>query len=62
MSMATPIEAARILGGTKPLAVRTLALWRKTGTGPRFIRVGRNIRYPLEGLKAYLEKRTEGGE
>ena len=39
-------------------APRTLDNWRSQGRGPRFIRVGRLVRYRLEDLEAYLESRT----
>lgn len=52
--MFTIPETARILGGSKPLAQRTLAAWRKAGTGPPFIRIGRSVRYPLDGLQRFL--------
>ena len=54
----TPPEAARFLGGSKPLSLRTLASWRKAGTGPAFVRVGRNIRYPLDALQSFIAART----
>lgn len=56
--MVTPIKAAHVLGGNKPLSLRTLASWRKAGTGPAFVRVGRNIRYPLDALQAFIAART----
>ena len=37
------------------LAHRTLANWRSHGRGPRFIRVGRLIRYRVEDLQAFLD-------
>ena len=55
----TPQIAAIRLGGTdKPLSLNTLALWRRNGIGPTFIRVGKSIRYPVSGLNAFLKEMT----
>lgn len=51
--------AARYLGGIKkPLSERTLQRNRQIGGGPRFIRVGRLIRYRKSDLDAWLESRV----
>ena len=42
-------EAARWLG----LSPRTLETWRYLGSGPRFRRFGRAVRYAVEDLDAY---------
>jgi hypothetical protein len=42
--------AAEVIG----CAPRTLANWRSQRRGPRFIRVGRLIRYRIEDLQEYL--------
>ncbi len=52
----TPAEAGCILGGTKPISVRTLAYWRKLGVGPEYIRIGRAFRYREDALYSYLEQ------
>lgn len=36
----------------------TLQNWRSTGKGPKFIKVGRSVRYRLSDLKAWLEAQT----
>jgi hypothetical protein len=43
---------------------KTLEAWRHEDTGPRFIRVGRQIRYRPEDLAAWFDQRasTPGGE
>lgn len=33
----------------------TLAEWRCSGSGPRFIKVGRLVRYALEDLQVWIE-------
>jgi hypothetical protein len=47
------------LGGEdNPPARRTLERWRQTGDGPRFVRVGRAVRYRRSDLDAWLESRV----
>ena len=58
--LVTTSEAARILGGSKPIALTTMAYWRKHGRGPEHIKVGRSYRYPVEGLRRFLEQNTRG--
>jgi len=51
-----PKYAAFYLGGSaKPLCLQTLANWRRKNIGPRFIRVGKSIRYRKEDLDAFIE-------
>jgi len=55
-----PADAARRIG----VAERTLADWRRRGTGPDWIKVGsRTVRYPARALGAWLSERTvrQGG-
>ena len=52
----TPVEAGRILGGSKPVSIRTLADWRKRGAGPEYVRIGRTYRYVEDALYRYLEQ------
>lgn len=50
-------KAAQILD-IKP---QTLAVWRMTGRhGLPYVRVGRNVRYRLSDLLAWLDSRTVG--
>lgn len=47
---------------SKGLAVRwglnenTLRQWRMRGHGPRFVRIGRSIRYPASAVRQYEER------
>ena len=50
--------AARHLG----LSHRTLEQWRWKGIGPAFIQVGRQIRYHLVDLNAFLSKNRHDPE
>jgi len=52
ITMTTP-EAARYLG----LAVSTLNKWRCLGGGPKFLKLGRAVRYRQADLEAYLSSR-----
>ena len=47
-----------IAGDEKPLQVNTLEIWRVQGVGPRYIKVGRFVRYRQSDLDAWLESRT----
>lgn len=53
--MTTPlidtVQAAERLGGLKP---NTLEGWRVQGIGPRYIKIGRLVRYSLDDLDAYI--------
>jgi len=35
------------------ITVGTLANWRSSGKGPRFIKFGRRVLYPLDSVEAY---------
>jgi predicted DNA-binding transcriptional regulator AlpA len=36
----------------------TLRVWRRRGIGPRFVRIGRSIRYRRADIEEYISKRT----
>lgn len=55
VTMTVP-EAASYLG----LAVSTLNKWRVYGGGPRFLKLGRSIRYRQSELDAYLDSQMVG--
>jgi len=44
------------------LSVKTLRKWRHLGRGPRFIKVGRAVRYLPADVAAWLDSRPSGGE
>jgi excisionase family DNA binding protein len=52
-NLTTP-EAARYLN----FEVSTLEQWRWNGRGPRFVKIGRYVRYRLSDLDAFLEERV----
>lgn len=49
----TPTELAARLR----LKVSTLANWRHAGSGPRFIKLGRRVVYPLTEVEAWEKAR-----
>lgn len=55
--MKTDNEAAEFLG----ISVSTIRRWRLNGSGPRWIRIGTSIRYPLADLESYVATLPSGG-
>jgi len=53
----TVAELAKLLRVTP----RTLQQWRKDRSGPTFVRIGNQIRYPVDRVEAYLESNTVRG-
>ena len=51
-----PSEAAKMLS----VSMSWLAKARLTGTGPRFVKIGRSVRYPFSGLRDYIRSKTRG--
>ena len=49
-------QAAELL----QISPRTVEGWRSRGEGPRFVRVGRRVRYRLDDLRAWLDEHTVG--
>jgi len=49
------------LAGHLNVSVSTVRRWRLTGCGPRWIRIGGCVRYPLADLEAYLASLPSGG-
>ncbi len=49
---------AHLGGEDNPVSQRTLQRWRQEGSGPEFIRVGRQIRYRESSLDAFLKSRS----
>ena len=55
-----PKLAAVFLGGkVKPLSQSTLALWRNLKIGPKYVRIGKSIRYPVSELIAFQNSMTD---
>lgn len=50
----TTRQAAAIVG----LKPNTLEIWRLRGTGPKYIKFGRAVRYRQSDLETYIEAQT----
>lgn len=50
----TPKQAAEML--QKP--VGTMKRWRVEGIGPNYVKIGRDVRYKLSDLEAYIDEHT----
>jgi predicted DNA-binding transcriptional regulator AlpA len=44
------------------VSITTLWRWRRDGTGPKYLRFGKLIRYQMEDLAAWINSRPGGGE
>ena len=51
-----PRDVARILN----VSTSWLAKSRLSGNGPRFVKIGRAVRYPKSCLREYIKGRTRG--
>jgi predicted DNA-binding transcriptional regulator AlpA len=56
MTLLSQREAATLLH----LSERTLERFRVSGTGPKFVRLGRSIRYRLADIEAFIASRIVG--
>jgi predicted DNA-binding transcriptional regulator AlpA len=56
MTLLRQREAATLLH----LSERTLERFRVSGTGPKFVRLGRSIRYRLTDIEAFIAPRIVG--
>ncbi|WP_319498031.1 helix-turn-helix domain-containing protein [uncultured Cohaesibacter sp.] len=55
LALYTPEQTGEIL----KMATQTLAKWRMTGEGPRFLKFGNRIRYTEKDLLAYINDNTK---
>lgn len=46
--------AAAVLGGDKPLSVKTLQAWRVAGSGPRYVKLGSGLRAAVRYRRSEL--------
>ena len=51
-----PEDVAKIL----KVSPSWLAKQRMAGTGPRFVKIGRSVRYPESAVREYIKARTRG--
>lgn len=53
----TETQAALYLGNTEqPFAIRTLQRWRVESFGPKFIKLGKSVRYKKSELDNFINK------
>jgi predicted DNA-binding transcriptional regulator AlpA len=53
-----PLLSEKVVARTLGLSHRTLQTWRKCKKGPPWVRLGRSVRYPREGLKMFVATRS----
>jgi len=51
-----PRDAAKMLD----VSMSWLAKARLSGTGPRYVKIGRSVRYPRSSLREYIQARMRG--
>lgn len=49
-----PERVAKLLG----VSLNTLAIWRHYNRGPSFLKIGRQVRYPVAALNEFLADAT----
>lgn len=47
----TPEETSEVLG----ISTTTLCNWRSQGKGPDYVKIGRIVKYPVDGLREFLK-------
>lgn len=52
--LASPDDVAKYLS----IPVRTLAIWRQQGKGPKFYKIGRHVRYSWTDIEAWITENT----
>lgn len=56
--MQKELMAPHELGAKLGKSQAALAQWRYLGLGPKFIKIGRNIRYRSSDVEAWLDRQT----
>ena len=54
----TPEEAALLISSSKPPSTSTLSRWRREGSGPEYLKIGKAVRYTEESIEAFLNSCT----
>ena len=54
----TPQQLAAYIG----VPVQTLANWRYRNDGPRWLKVGRHVRYAMADIERWLDQNAQGGD
>jgi predicted DNA-binding transcriptional regulator AlpA len=55
-----PLLTQRQCAEALALSERTLERFRVSGIGPKFVRMGKSVRYRLTDVEAWIERRTVG--
>lgn len=54
----TPEEAAPRISKSKPPSTSTLSRWRREGTGPEYLKIGKAVRYTQGAIDDFLNRCT----
>jgi predicted DNA-binding transcriptional regulator AlpA len=57
-----PLLSERDVAHITGLSLASVRRWRLVGQGPRYLKLGRAVRYQREDLAAWLKSRPGGGE
>ncbi len=57
-----PLLDEKQLAGALRISVASARRWRLIRQGPRFLKVGKSVRYRPEDVELWLESRPTGGE
>lgn len=57
LKLYSPDELAARFG----VPIKTVYAWNHKGTGPRFLKIGRHVRYRPEDVEAWLDRHQVGG-
>jgi predicted DNA-binding transcriptional regulator AlpA len=55
-----PLYHPKIAAGMLSVSVSWLAKARLSGTGPRYVKIGRAVRYPESSLREFIRSRMRG--
>jgi predicted DNA-binding transcriptional regulator AlpA len=58
--MIDPLHHPKTTAGMLNVSVSWLAKARLSGNGPRYVKIGRAVRYPESSLREYIRSRTRG--
>jgi excisionase family DNA binding protein len=53
-----PLATPRQVSDHTRVSERTLEYWRAHGKGPRYVRMGRHVRYDWADVKSWLEQQA----
>jgi hypothetical protein len=46
----------RELAGRWSTSIKTLQAWRQQGKGPKYLKIGRAVRYPIDSIEQFESK------